>query len=85
MPLFDFECKKCGKIAKDVFIRKLNGKNGIFCECGEKMTKLVSAPNVYCFKPFWHPNLEKRPIYIESKKQLKSECEKRGLIPAMLD
>lgn len=30
------------------------------------------------FKPFWHPNLDSKPVFIKSKKHLKEESDKRN-------
>lgn len=39
------------------------------------IAKIVS--NV--FTPFWHPNLDKKPVWIKSKKHLKEESDKRNM------
>ena len=31
------------------------------------------------FEPFWHPNLDKKPVWIKSKKHLKEESDKRNM------
>jgi len=43
------------------------------CKC----TK--GTPSVHVWKPRYFEHLDATPIYIESKKQLKAECAKRGL------
>jgi len=50
----------------------------------------VERQEVYQFaahiwKPQWFEHLDTKPIYIESKKQLKREAEKRGLIAVGLE
>lgn len=46
MPMFDYQCKKCGQI--DEYIVKIGQTRGLKCKgCGSKeLTKLLSAPNV---------------------------------------
>lgn len=42
------------------------------------MEKVVSSPKVHRFKEGWYEHIDKEPIYISSKKQLREETEKRG-------
>lgn len=43
-----------------------------------ELRKIVTAPNVHIFKPYWHENLDTEPVWIESKKQGRAEAAKRG-------
>jgi len=45
MPIFDFECKHCGKTTES--IEPCNCV-GIQCECGKIARKVISAGGVYC-------------------------------------
>lgn len=47
MPLYEFECEKCGRLVEHLFTVK-QAKVLTFLECGEcggRMKKLISAPN----------------------------------------
>jgi hypothetical protein len=43
------------------------------------------APAVIIFKEEWYEHIADHPIFIRSKKQLREECEKRGMIAKALD
>lgn len=50
------------------------------CECGGATQKVWNKPPaMYPFKAGMYEHLDKDPIYIGSKQQLKEECLKRGL------
>lgn len=42
IPIFDYGCNSCGAIKADEFVLKHDEK--VPCDCGETMTKRVSAP-----------------------------------------
>ncbi len=82
MPIFDFKCPKCETIEEhfckfDAVIK---------CKCGEEMKKQFSTPHVYhSFREGYFENIDINPLYISSKKQLRHECEKRGVSSHYLD
>lgn len=43
------------------------------------------APAVVIFKEEWYEHIDDQPIFITSKKQLRAECEQRGMIAKTLD
>lgn len=43
------------------------------------------APSVIIFKEEWYEHIDEHPIFITSKKQLRRECEQRGMIAKALD
>jgi putative FmdB family regulatory protein len=51
MPMFDYQCKKCGRI--DEYIVKAGDAQGLECKnCGcKRLTKLMGAPNVTVANP----------------------------------
>jgi len=85
LPRYQVRCPKCKKEWEAY--APVAERNNIRCEtCGE----LVERQEVYQFaahiwKPQWFEHLDTKPIYIESKKQLKREAEKRGLIAVGLE
>lgn len=77
MPIYDFKCDRCGEV-EERLLPTQHGEQS--CKsCGGSMEQLVSAPKVHTFREGWYPNIDKKDLYISSKKQLKKECEKRGL------
>jgi len=80
VPVYEYRCNMCGKT--DECYRKLSDfspNDTLVCACGGGMQKIISAPAVHTFKPFWHEHLDTKPIYIEAKKQLIEECKKRNV------
>jgi len=66
MPLFDYQCKKCGQINE--YIVKMGQTQGLKCKnCGSKeLTKLLSAPNVNANPNHREPpqhTYKRNPIY----------------------
>ena len=43
------------------------------------------APAVIIFKEEWYEHIAENPIFIKSKKQLREECDKRGMLAKTLD
>lgn len=43
------------------------------------------APSVIIFKEEYYEHIDGHPIWITSKKQLREECEKRGMYAKALD
>lgn len=80
MPLFDFECEKCGKATEHVVF----GNEEVICECGNRMKKLFSAPskkydmgdNKY---PYVEENICDKPIKLESSSHRKQILKQHGL------
>ena len=50
------------------------------CENGKK----GEVTSIHIFKPMVYNDICETPILIESKKQLKSECKKHGVVAARL-
>jgi len=46
---------------------------------------LIGAPNLDIWKPCWFEHIAPKPIWIESKEQLRRECESRGKTAACLE
>ena len=77
MPLYQVQCKECSKEFEE--FTKVDDRNDIKCECGGE-TEIIICPVVsHIFKEFWHPNLDKKPVFIKSKKHLKEESDKRNM------
>lgn len=83
MPMYSCRCKGCRKefekystVDRYKFIR---------CDCGSDVDILIKNVSVHIFQPAWYEHITDRPIWIESKKQLKQECDKHGKIAVGLE
>lgn len=85
MPRYDVVCEWCGK-ETEVWVR-IDERDNIACPaCGRPARRrAVYRFAAHIWKPQWFEHIDTKPIYIESKKQLREECKKRGLIPLGLE
>ena len=79
MPLFDLECTVCSQRRNNVVLA--SGAPTPTCGSCDGATQKVwdKPPAMYPFKAGMYEHLDKDPVYIGSKQQLKDECRKRGL------
>ena len=83
MPLHQFECFVCG-LRKEEHVSSVDVK--LICPCGTDKPMQVVYDWGFCnviepqFQPYWEENLDRKPIFIESKQQLAKECKSRGLM-----
>ena len=64
-------------------------KHGFFAlpecpKCAEEESKAVAGPAMHVWKARYFRDLDVKPIYVESKRQLRKECRKRNLKAACL-
>lgn len=52
--------------------------------CVGEESKKTEGPAVHIFKPMWYHDICETPLYIESKRQLKAECNKHGVVAVRL-
>jgi putative FmdB family regulatory protein len=83
MPLYKVRCSKCNKEFEAFAMIK--DRLTIKCSCGSGTTIVPCATGIHIFKADWYEHIDEEPIWIESKKQLKEECDKRGLYAKALD
>ena len=77
MPKYRLKCKQCDKVFEE--ISSVDNRHNIKCLCGGN-TEIIIQPVVsHIFEPFYHPNLDSKPVWIKSKKHLKEESDKRGM------
>mgnify|MGYP002067901107 CR=1 FL=1 len=81
MPLYDFRCRKCEKVFEGF---KKWDEPTPKCKCGGETHVLMNTKGRDWFQPHWNENIAEKPIYIESKKQYREECQKRGLMARCL-
>ena len=77
MVLFDFECPDCNTVKEHL----INDPDEVVrCSCGATKRKLFTTRGggLDWFKPGWWRDIASEPLYIESKRHLKQECEKHG-------
>lgn len=61
-------------------VRESGDTRDISCgTCGALAHYMPSFQAQPEFKPFWHPNLDREPVLIESRQHYARECEARGL------
>ena len=46
--------------------------------------KAIKGPAVHIWKSMWFNDITDKPIYVESKRQLKQECKKHNVTAARL-
>lgn len=46
MPIFEYQCKKCGRVRDRLVFRNLNDPQGCICECGTSMIRIMSVPAI---------------------------------------
>lgn len=83
---YDFQCKCCGKVFE--LVRTVDERNDpASCpECGSEASRQEVYPfRAHVWVPHYVENITEEPMWIESKKQLRQECYKRGLIPLAVD
>ena len=83
MPVYDYRCGNCG--AEWNHYKTIADRKTCYCKCGAIGNIVPSTPSVVLFKPRWHPHITSKPLYIESKKQLKEECRKHGMTSVYLE
>lgn len=82
MPEYAWKCDKCEHITE--VVRKMSDcDEATACEeCNSANTYRYYGEYTRAaqFKPFWCEHLDREPVYIESKKHFKEECDKRGMV-----
>lgn len=77
MPTYRVKCKKCDKTFEE--ISSVDGRNDIKCKCGGDTRIMICPTAFHIFEPFDHPNLDKKPVHIKSRKHLQQEANKRNM------
>jgi len=79
VPLYDFECKKCGLEFEQV--RKIADRERVRCtRCGGSTKVLITCRKTKdWFQPHFNEDIDGTPHYIQSRGQLKELCKKNGL------
>lgn len=76
MPLYDYECERCGK-QRDEFRSVADRNNPLSCECGSPMKKIISGYRVIGdLDPYYDDNLD---TYVRSKQHRKEVMREQGV------
>ena len=70
MPLYCYKCPECNETTEEYHMVK-DRYNQRCKKCGVEMNIEIQPIVSHIFHSFWHPNLTKKPVYVESKKHLK--------------
>jgi len=79
MPLYDFECKKCGKVFDE--ISTIEKRNKVKCKCGGKTKILIRElrNSLDPFKPYVLENGVDEPTLITSRQQRNELFREKGI------
>ena len=78
MARYEYECVKCHGRFEKVLSYKDHASEAV-CVCGSMAKQLFSNVNVTPdMKPFIHPHLDKKPVFIKSRRHYNEELKKRG-------
>ena len=70
MPNYVYRCDKCGKELEA--FHSIDDRYNQKCpECLRYMEIMIKPTVLQVFKPFWHPNLTSKPVWVKSRKHLK--------------
>lgn len=84
MPAYDFRCDSCH--VKFEIQCPVADRGKVKCpKCGAKATQLFSVPRLNIWPTEIYHEICPTPLEISSKRQLREECKKRGLIPLCLE
>ena len=81
MPLYDFKCLE-GHIKEVIMTLEVHDeKKPVVCKSfGKEMKQVYTlGANIRIFKAEFYDHIGPQPIFIESKRQLKEECERHGV------
>lgn len=78
MPTYDMKCSGCGEVTE--LFCKIAEMDKQVCVCGGHFTvQLNTSYALHRFKAGYYEHIDLQPVYCGSKRQLKTECDKRGL------
>lgn len=79
MPIYQYQCPECNREWENLLSVADRGTERCR-DCHALATQVFAAPAVHTWTPGYFYHLDTKPIYIESKEQLRDECKKRGKI-----
>lgn len=83
MPLYDYECDRCGQIWEVVY--KISEKpEAILCRCGGTAVSIISSlrdvQTLDDIQPYWDENLDVEPVLVKSRAHKRRLMAERGLL-----
>lgn len=82
MPIYVYECEHCHTTDHDIFKPLAEFDSVELCpRCHTQMNRIIPRSQAtHIFESsYWH-DLDIKPVWIDSKRKLKEECNKRNLI-----
>lgn len=76
MPLYDYRCTKCGAEIID-HLKKMSAPAPECCSI--PMEQMLGMPMLDNFKPQYFEHLADKPLFMESKRQLRRYCRENNL------
>jgi putative FmdB family regulatory protein len=77
MPLYDYECEKCGLI-ENVWAKV--SEDELLHDCGAVMNRVLSAPNIRPdLQPYVDENMGQTPVHVSSRRHRDALLKERGL------
>ncbi len=87
MPLYDYECLRCGE-AFEAF-RRIEEREYALCpKCGfiaEQVLKQAKRDFTHRIEGWWRDISPEGPVYVRSKRHLKELCKRHGVYAKCLD
>lgn len=77
VPSYDFKCLDCEHEFNRIV--KIADREYVHCPCGSKVKQILRTQEPIMFRAGWYEHIDLNPVYIGSKRQLRGECDKRGL------
>jgi putative FmdB family regulatory protein len=79
MPVFDFDCPKCGKAREDKFFRQSESTTLLCTKCGTQMKRRLPNSRINLdWEPFYDTVTE---TWIQSREHWRQNMKKHGLRP----
>lgn len=78
MPLYDYQCEACSH-EFEAFNSMANRRRQRCEKCDGRAVIVIRAAAVHLFQPDWYEDITHKPLWIETKRQLREECKKHGV------
>ena len=79
MPLYDYECDKCGQDFDE--LRPISDRNTALCQCGGKgrlIIKRGKAPGIVVFQPGYWRDIGPNGTYVNNPQELRDALDRTG-------
>jgi len=80
MPVYDYECIKCGNIDERIYSMVNKPKTDICAKCGSEAKSILSpSADRREWDPYWDENMGDKPVLVESRAHREQLKKERGL------